>query len=391
MPDAFPWTFAAAGEVTERLDWLTDVLHAPTGAEQRRRQREAPRVFLEFDTLHSGAQRRQLEHAIALNGAGAWDVPLVQDAADLETTAGSGVTTMDVDAQLRRFEVGRRVLVMGQDPRQFEVHTVVGASATEIELASGLAQSWPAGTTVTPLVAGRLDGIPLLPRFTGDDLQTRVSFQLLETLDWSDIHGLPSYRGAPVLDIPVAWSAEPEYRPDREVAVVDNSTGIPAFFDQPGIPLAAYRFQYEVVGRAAQAAFRSMLYALAGRWTAIWIPSLAIDLVAAAPLVSGSAVLDVQWCGISQWPLQVNRRDIRIELANGTVLYRRIVSRSQLTASVERLVLDSNLGLSASADAVVLISFLCLCRQEADTNLLRYWSDTVVSTELGFRGFKHEL
>jgi hypothetical protein len=44
-----------------------------------------------------------------------------------------------------------------------------------------------------------------------------------------------------------------------------------------------------------------------------------------------------------------------------------------------------------AAAGVALISFLCLCRQESDTNLLRYWSGDVVTSELSFRGFKHEL
>lgn len=391
MADAFPWTFAAAGDVSERLDWLTDVMHAPTGPEQRRRQREAPRVFLDFDTLHSGASRRQMEHAITLNGAGSWDVPLMPDATVLEVGASDGTTTLELDARLRRFRVGGRALVMAQDPRQFEVHAIEAVSDTEIELATALASSWPAGTAVVPLVEGRLDSVPLLPRFTGDDVQTRISFRLLEVMDWSDEHGMPTYRGAPVLELDIGWATDPEHRPDRDVAVVDNATGVPAYFDQPGIPLAAYRFQCDLVGRDARAGFRSLLYGLAGRWTPIWIPSKAQDLVPVAPLASGSPVMDVQWAGISQWPLQVNRRDLRIELLDGTVIYRRITERSEISASVERLVLDANLGVDVGASDVVLVSFLSLCRQESDTNLLRYWSEDVLSSELGFRGFKHEL
>ena len=391
MADAYPWTFAAAGDVAERLEWLTDVMHAPTGEEQRRRQREAPRVFLEFDTLHSGAERRQLEHVVTLNGAGSWDVPLVQDGAELETAAASGTTTLVADARLRRFTVGGRALVMAQDPRHFEVHEVAAFSDTEVELDTALASTWPAGTTVAPLVEGRLDAVPMLPRFTGNDLQARLSFRVLEPMDWSDAHGMPSYRGAMVLEMPITWSADPEHRPDRDVAVVDNSTGVPAFYDQPGIPLAGFRYQVDLVGRDELAAFRSLLYALAGRWTPIWVPSRAVDLVAVAPLASGSPLLDVQWMGISDWPLQVNRRDLRIELADGTILYRRITAVSALSGSVERLVLDANLGVDVAAAGVALISFLCLCRQESDTNLLRYWSGDVVTSELSFRGFKHGL
>ena len=391
MADAYPWTFAAAGDVAERLEWLTDVMHAPTGAEQRRRQREAPRVFLEFDTLHSGAERRQMEHVISLNGAGDWDVPLIQDGAVLQVSPGPAATTLEADARLRRFVVGGRALVMAQDPRRFEVHEVTAFSDTEIEIDAPLANGWPAGTVIVPLVQGRLDSVPSLPRFTGDDVQARISFRLLEPMDWSAAHGMPSYRGAMVLEMPIAWSADPEHRPDRDVAVVDNSTGVPAFYDQPGIPLAAFRYQVDLVGRDEMAGFRSLLYALAGRWTPIWVPSRAVDLVAVAPLASGSPLLDVQWMGISDWPLQVNRRDVRIELADGTVLYRRILAVSALSASVERLVLDANLGVSIAASGVVLISFLCLCRQESDTNLLRYWSGDVVTSELSFRGFKHGL
>src|SRR5690606_26788556 len=85
-----------------------------------------------------------------------------------------------------------------------------------------------------------------------------------------------------------------------------------------------------VHGRSEQAALRSLLYWLAGRYSALWVPSGMADLQLAADVGASDTTLSVEWCGYTVFGRQqVNRRDIRIRLHDGTVHYRRISDSSE--------------------------------------------------------------
>jgi hypothetical protein len=380
------WTFSAAGEITERWEWSTDLMQAKTGPEQGRRLRISPRIFQAFDALEAGAARRHLENVLIANGAGTWGVPLVQDVTVLTEAASTGSMALACDTTDRRFHVGGRALLVADNPRTFDVGTVAAIAVDELTLEDEPSVAWPAGTRVVPLESGRLTGMPPLWRFSANAVPLRVEFRLADPLDVPEDVGDAAYRGLPVFEIPPDWSQEPNAQPERQLEEVDAGTGPVSVFDMVEIPLGLQRFEICLTTRPALTAFRSLLYALAGRWGSIWVPTFAQDLRVTGALLAASSTLDVEWSGLGDYDLAPNRRDIRIELASGAVLYRRITDVDALGDDQERLTLDSALGVNAAAAEVASVSFLVLSRQDSDVNLLRYWSDGVVVSELTFRG-----
>lgn len=387
MPDAIPWTWSAGGAFSERLDWLTNVLPAATGPEQHRRLRLAPRIVWSFDALESADSRRQMEAALIGNGADGWLAPLWPDASLLLApwTLGDLTNELEVDTTFRRFVVGRSVLLIAPDHATFEVGVVAAMSDSMIELEGAPAASWPAGTLVCPLVAARFEAMPNLSRFTGNDAPVKINLHSDEAVDWEEDAGEAVYRSVPVLEYRPSGSGDPTFAPERQIERVDAASGVVTVYDAVGIALSAWAAPYVLIGREEIASFRSLLYALAGRWGVVWVPTWADDLRVIAGLSSASVNLDVAWTGFSVWDLRPNRRDVRIELRDGTVLYRRVTSASAL-GSGERLVLDAAFGVDAAVDDVAQVSFLMLARQDTDVNLLRYWRDDVVETDLQFKG-----
>lgn len=387
MPDALPWIWSAGGAFSERLDWLTDVLPAYTGPEQHRRLRLAPRIVWSFDALESSDGRRQMEAALIGNGADGWLAPLWPDAALLAApwTVGDPTPELALDTAFRRFKVGSSVLLIAPDHSTFEVVVVASITDTVLELEVAPASSWPAGTLVCPLVAARFEQMPNLSRFTSDDTPVKINLHSAEPVDWPEDAGAASYRGLPVLEHRPSGNADPTFAPDRMLERVDAGSGPVTVFDTVGIALSQWAAPYVLIGREEIAAFRSLLYALAGRWGVIWVPSWCDDLRVVTSLTAASANLDVAWTGYSDWPLRANRQDLRIELRDGTVLYRRVSAAGPI-AGGERLVLDAAFGVDADVEDVLQVSFLMLARQDTDVNLLRYWRDDVVETELQFRG-----
>ena len=153
--------------------------------------------------------------------------------------------------------------------------------------------------------------------------------------------------------------------------------------------LPQIRFDMSLTSRAEIGTFRRFLYALSGRWKPIWIPSMAQDVQITGSTTS--TTLDVAWMGFNDWPIRANRRDLRIELINGTILYRRITAAVDLNPTTERLQITPALPGGFSAANVASCSFMALCCQDADTNLLRLWSRDMVESNLAFRGINNDF
>jgi len=391
MSEPYPWTFAAGGEVTEQLTWLTDVLQAATGPSQHRRLRTAPRTVLKFNGLESGRRRRWLESLLYAHGAKRWDAPLVMDTARLSTALPAATDTILLDTSGRRFVAGGHALLMQEDPAVFERVQIATVGGSRLTLSTVTAWAWPAGTRVLPLRTARLQAVPSLSRFTGDAAPYQVEFRLEAPLEWPANAGPATYRALPVLEIPPTWSTDPEWAPERPLSHVDNEVGIPAVFDRVGIPLGRQAMPYALVGPAALAAFRGLLFALCGRWGTIWVPTWAQDLQLVNDVPNGATTLDVEGPLLSATGLAINRRDVRIQLANGTVLYRRLTAAAAHSATVERLTLDVAIATGFAASAVASVSFMALCRQDTDVNLLRHWSHEVVLSELSFRAVANDV
>lgn len=187
------------------------------------------------------------------------------------------------------------------------------------------------------------------------------------------------------------WTSDPETTPERQLLTVDEDTGPIVTADLVGIPLGRTSLSFALVGRPAIAAFLGLLYALCGRWSPVWVPSWAQDLRVVATVANGATTVDVEHSGLSARPLAINRRDIRIQLADGTVLYRRITAAMEQSADVERLTLDSAIATGFAASAVAVVSFMALCRQDTDVNKLIWCNHDTVQCDLSFRAVKHGL
>lgn len=384
MADPIPWSFAFGGEASEQLEWLTDVLPALTGPAQTRRLRNAPRIVMTFDGMETGRDRRLLENLVYRNATGRWLVPLPLDDMALTADAPAGAIALAGAADGRRF--GALALIQGVDASAYEVVSIDAATSSGLALSAPTTRAWKAGTRVLPLVLARFSEVPTIGRFTGDAVSYQASWRLEEPLDWNVGAWPATYRGYPVLEWGPDWSTDPTWLPARNLLSVDAATGPISVVDAVGDALVEVGVQITAVGQAERAALRTLLYTLAGRWRPIWVSSFAQDLALRTAAGAGASSIDVEACGLYGSALRPNRRDLRIELITGQVLYRRVTAVTLPAVGTERLQLDAALGVDVAPLAVGALSWLALCRQTADVNKLRYWSAEVTQTQLTFKG-----
>lgn len=395
-----PWTWRPdwARGISESLEWMTDVLEAEEGDEQRIGRRMTPRQTWSFTSTAVGVERQAMEAAIAGWGARTWALPLWPHGSDLKAAAIAGDAVLQAAGLSREFVAGGLALVIGEDSMDSEVVEVESFTATTIVLRRGLSKPWPIGSVVYPAKSARLTDVAI-SRFTGDCSDAGVTFAVAVANPHPalDPATLPQHRGFGVMETRPDWTQAPTLSAERRLAVSDNGSGVPRWSDRAGYPTLRQVLRYGPLGRAELDGMRRLQYYLAGQLRALWVPSYASDLQLRTIAAAGASNIDVAYCGYTAYLRgQVGRTDIRIQTAAG-IQYRQITGSTDIGGGIERLGLASPLQLQLDPAERVEISFLSLMHGDSDRVEWAWWSGDMggdnahADTILAMRSYRNEF
>lgn len=359
------WPFPAAQEISEVLEWRTDVLQARAG-EQRIALRPRPREIITYrHRLDALGMARAAELARAWF-VGDWNVPLwhlaVQPVADLT----QGATEVLIDTTVSDFRSGE-LAGIAVDGGEVAPVAIASVQPDRLILAEPLGLQLPATSvaarriTVVPIRAGILTSAVEITRRRQGDGTVTASFLLRDTPDLNPLT-LPSYLGRPVQTDPslVRRSLTSSLR--RAVEYVDNGFGPVVVEPVRDVFERSEAITLKAQGLAKRQALRRWLWSLRGRQASFWLPTWGHELQLRSAMTSGSVLMRVvPVVSVASIGSYLGRR-IMLEL-QGSLRFRSI------TAAIEdgpdhRLTLSSNLG-----EAVPLgtkVHFLTCVRSDAD-------------------------
>lgn len=378
--------------VRERVGFLTDILRAWSGREQRRALRIAPRRVFNFSTLAIGKEKRFIENSLFAWAAMTWALPIFPDGQRSPAPITAGMTSVACDTVNRDFVDGGLAIVI-QDAATYEVLQIATVTPTALKLTRVVVGNWPAGIRLYPVRAARMLTYPRVTRESQSIMSISPEFTVTDACDWPPAAALPVYRTCPVLedspDVSTAQGASYE----RDANITDAATGAIDVDDTAGMGFPSTTHQWYLNGRTARANFRSLLYTLKGRWSLIWVPSYDEDILLVENVAANNVAITVEEGGFTQFAIVQNRRDIRIELYGGTVLYRRLVgSGSTAVPGAEVLEMDSALGIAITPAQVRRISFMTLSRLDADEIEIQHLSmaDGLATAQTPFKSVNYE-
>lgn len=380
--------------VRERLSFRTDAIRAEDESEQTASTRLTPRRDFEFAVAEQAGGRQALASLLWGRGAAPLYLPLWTEGTTLASAVAAGAATLPADTTGLDFAVGNAVLLRGPSADQVELVEAGGGIGTgTLALAGTTAQAWPAGTLVLPCRRAYLDPDFSTAAFNRTLSYGRVRLAVAEANPYAADAGATSYRGFPVLTTRPGWARDPETAWDRPQRRVDDDVGLVAVTDgMPAAPLYRQVHAWQLEGRAALVAFRKLVYALRGKRGSLWVPTWLDDLTPVAALGAADTALTVAACGYAAHVAQaVNRRDLRLELADGSVLYRRIVASVDNGDGTETLGLDSALGVAVAAAEFAQVSFLALCRSDADVVEFGWWTGTYADVTTAWRARANDV
>lgn len=388
------WPYRPDGAVTERLEWRTDVLSAQDGGEQRLRLRTWPRRTLEHDVLLEERDARTAENLIRAHQADDWHLPLWMDGGPLAVTHPAGAVQLQLPHPVagRDYAVGRQVLLCSAtDPYRTELADVAVLGVDDLTLDQPLVSSWPAGSLVMPVRSARLSASLDLRRFTGGAWYGRLGWTLTGLHPWTEA-AETDYRGYPVCELASNWDVDPQMTLARELRTIDNELAPPWWRSDVTVPDTTQTVRWAVEERAWIDALRQWFYARRGRQRAFWYASGMRDLVLRATVAAQAITLVIERCGYAEHIQQgVGRRDICVQLVDGSRLLRRITASSVIDDATESITLDAALGVQLAPLDVAAISFLQLRRLDTDAIDLEWRRFDQVDTSFTVRDVRNDL
>lgn len=373
------------GGFTERLEWQTDVLTMRDGGEQRVRLRADPRRSFEFDVLEYG-NGGQLDLLMNVWQSRVYAVPVWTDKAWLSTAIYPGDTVLAVKTTDLDYHAGGLAIV-GSNIGATEALEVLSLTADTVTLKRPVLGNWPAGSWIAPARLGRLPAQQTVTRPTAAISQAKLRFDLEDLASTVTATNSPiRYRGYDTLlrhpnrveDVSVDYQ--------RLVDVFDHETGTPAVIDIPNRPFIVRRYQFLMPDRADLTALRGWLAARAGRQVPFWVPTWERGLELAQPFALDATAVLVQARGfVTYYQAMPGRQDVAFLHNDGTWFLRRITGFEFVDGVVERMRIDTALGVACTPSDFRIVCFLELARLESDAVEIFFETDLVARVTLPLR------
>jgi len=367
MPESL-WPFAAAQEITEVLEWRTDVLQSRAG-EQRIALRARPREIVTFQHRCDALGMARAAELARPGFVGEWWVPIWHMAVQATADVAQGATEIAVDTSAADFRAGDAVAI-AVDGREASLAEITDIEADRLILVEPLSAQLPAATVATtriavaPVRSGLLSAPVEIARRRQNDGMVTATFLLRDAPDLS-APVMPTYLGRPVQTDPSLTRSPITAGLRRAVEYVDNGLGPVVVEPLRDLFERGEAITLKAKGAAERWALRRWLWSLRGRQTSFWLPTWGRELQLRAAMTSGTTLMRV--APITE-PAGCVGRAILLEMPSG--LRFRTINAAVADGADHRVTLSSSLGEPVAIGTKV--HFLMLVRSDADRVEIRH-------------------
>lgn len=389
----FAWNYFPnwANGVLDKIEFLTDIIQAYDGNEQRISLRNDPVRSIEYSfQIDNNDDRRKFEALLFNWGAQTWVLPIWTEGSALTSPLSAGSNTITPSRLSGDYLQGGNLIIRSA-AFTFEVCQIATIVSGVITLQRPTINAWPAGAVVYPALPALLDDAQQVDRFTGDTFTAACRFRLTDYA-MPPAYTPTTYRGFPVITVQPLWLQDLTAQYTRKFSELFYDTGKIVREDEAGLPFVIMSHHWRPTTKAEIDQLKGFLYYLRGRQKMIWLPSFLQDIVVISSIGNASTSIDVSHGFITQHLLgKIGRRDIRIESTAGAVFYRRVSGASELSASVERLTIDSALGVALAPENIARVSWMMPARLNSDAVEMAYGSDIDLACSVEWRGVRDDV
>lgn len=202
------------------------------------------------------------------------------------------------------------------------------------------------------------------------------------------------YQGFDVLELNYNRIGRIEERVRRKFVLLDSQTGARQYDEHSPAPSPVRPFSWLAFGRSEIETMRDFLDARKGRAVPFWLPSFQWDLALNETIAasSPSAIIRYVRYTLDLWGTIGARRHIALwDIGVGTFEYYEITAASDPEDGITEALTISPVAVREYLQTRTVLSFLKLCRLEADTNEIRYPSGDVAEATIQVRELPMEV
>lgn len=382
------WPFAPnwSQPMSETLDWLTDVIVAYNGDEQRRVIRSKPRCMFEYTSSLTNKNSSICANLLWGNQNRAWGLPLWFDRSTLTSIASASSYSIATITANKNFVVGGYAILI-TDTMTYEVVEIVSVTSSSITVVSPLTATWAAGTNIYPLVVAKMPTSVTSRKLTDSVTEIAVTFNAdpVLTIPHLPLGTAPtSYNEYEVVLKKPNWAEPLDFTNEFEYAEVDYQTGGTDVFATTDYAKVARRFSWLLRDRTEIIDFRKLLGRLKGRAKPVYIPTWLEDFELYAPVTSTSS---------TELRVVTNEfyRMVSVDPALNTIMM--MVNNSPVFKTIQSVTLASGytsivfttaIGITISSANLQRICLMHLCRFTTDRVTINYLSDSVATVDASF-------
>lgn len=389
--------------ITERWGWLTDIIEAASGDEQRISVRDVPRQQIVYRFAEEDNIMTFLQNQLWGWPENIWALPIWNDYTVLTADIAAGVSVVPVeDTAKRDFRGGDGELALiWQDRENFEAVEVSSFDATSLATAQPTLTSFTAGALVMPIRLSKFPGGYKVTNMNVAFRQAEVTWQVLNGRDFSlELSPNPAFDGGTYRGLPV-WDIESDFLITRGTYRESEDKDIAVFPDKVGkfSTMTARDFPRNRIGGLSLEAFsrdevwrlRALLHYFRGKQKSMWMSTSREDFRIESTQTATSIVINVEITNYSNLVFNApdgarTRRNIEIKYIDGTKDFRRVDLSVLQPGLREVLTLDSGISQDASVANVERISFLVKRRMTVDDYALEheFYEGEVTVPGIGF-------
>ncbi|HMM22690.1 MAG TPA: hypothetical protein PKA10_18380 [Selenomonadales bacterium] len=396
-------------QITETLEFLTQIHTSWNNTEQRMALRKFPRRYLSYEYIGVESWQSQYLRALLYNKQTEQiEIPLWHAASPLPDTTYPGQTQIKLSTdKLWGYRGCRNIILWFSDKRggdTYAVQALLGDGT--VKLGEQIQSIYPgATTTICPVSYAVLQPEDQYAIYDSAHMSMQINLELLTDFTLTPIpasldefhfepwktknpwqEALPAtYLGAEVFGIAPAWADDLSGRFARSANKLDNQAGV-VKYDLKSLNTSESReIDYLSLSRSEINNLQRFFCRCKGRLKSFWAPTWLADMVLTANAEKGQNYLLVEWPLFWKYYRNLARRKtIVVFLNNQTARILTIAGFTTDDAGNGKLILERPLPEGFRKEAVAMISFLCRYRFDSDTMTTDYETVDVAFTSFSF-------
>jgi hypothetical protein len=360
------WLWMPREEFTEELHWNTNVIQTRKG-EQRIAYLDAPRQTYNFSFSLPSDRYSDVKTSVDRFAHGVWGLPIWKEHSTVSAIAGA--SAIDFDTSCADYQEGGWAMLW-ESPDKATALLIDTVRADGIDIDPVLGDTYE-NAWIMPMQRAILPEGMEFTRTPGQDAAATASFLCNDTVDLSDTSPYTQYRSYDVVTNGHYAIDDLSERIIRPTTQIDNGQGPITVLETQDYTQFARTLGLWTETKEDLWALRQWLHARRGRQKPFWLPTYNQDFTLAATITALTTDIEITG-GRALSVYGTFPCDFMMELNDGSVYYRRIVTATTAPGGNTTLSIDSAIGREVTRHQVVLWCFMDLVRFNSDAITLRH-------------------